>query len=114
MEQYLPKSVVLAEIESLLDKGKYHEEYDCAYRDGNNGALYALKDKLDTLEVKEVDLEKEIDNYIFTDNGRQRLALELNWKQCNITFSYGKLIDFAKHFFELGMAVNNKAQKGEL
>ena len=109
MEQYIPKSALVAEIEKLVDKGKYHEEFDCAYRDGNNGALYALKDKLDTIEVKEVDLEKEIDNYIYINNGRQRMALELDWKQCKITFNSGKLIDFAKHFFELGL----KAQKRE-
>ena len=58
MEQYIPKSAVLAEIENLLDKGRYHEEYDCAYRDGNNGALYALKNKLNTFEVKEVEENK--------------------------------------------------------
>ena len=52
----IDKDAVIAEIENLLDKGKYHEEYDCAYRDGNNATLYALKGKLDTLEVKEVDL----------------------------------------------------------
>lgn len=56
MTQYIDKEVLVEEIENLLDKGRYHEEYDCAYRDGNNGALYALKNKLDTLEVKEVDL----------------------------------------------------------
>ena len=59
MEQYIPKSALLAEIEKLVDKGKYHEEFDCAYRDGNNSALYALKEKIDTLEVKEVDEQKE-------------------------------------------------------
>lgn len=59
MAHLIDKDAVLAEIESLLDKGKYHEEYDCAYRDGNNGALYALKGRINTLEVKEVDLEKE-------------------------------------------------------
>ena len=37
------------------------------------------------------------------------MALELDWKQCKITFNSGKLIDFAKHFFELGL----KAQKRE-
>lgn len=57
MEQYIDKSVLVAEIENLFEKGKCHEEYDCGYRDGNNGALYALKGKLDTFEVKEVDLE---------------------------------------------------------
>ena len=57
MSNLIDKSALEAEIENLLDKGKYHEEYDCAYRDGNNGALYALKGKLDTLEAKVVDLE---------------------------------------------------------
>ena len=57
MANYINKDALVAEIDSLLDKGRYQEEYDCAYRDGNNGALYALKGKLDTLEVKEVDLD---------------------------------------------------------
>ena len=56
MAHLIDKDALVAEIEKLVDKGKYHEEYDCAFRDGNNDALYALKDKLDTLEVKEVDL----------------------------------------------------------
>ena len=49
----IDKAAVVAEIENLLDKGRHHDAYQCAYRDGNNGALYALKGKLDTLEVKE-------------------------------------------------------------
>lgn len=91
----IPKDAVMAEIESLLDKGKYHEEYDCAYRDGNNGALYALKGKLDSLEVKEVDLKGEA-------SIRDELLKYLG--------SYSSR-DFAvaKHFFELGI----KAQKEE-
>ena len=55
----IDKAAVVAEIENLLDKGRYHEEYDCAYRDGNNDALQTLKDKLNTLEVKEVDEQKD-------------------------------------------------------
>jgi hypothetical protein len=93
MEQYIPKSVLIAEIESLLDKGRYHEEYDCAYRDGNNGALYALKDKLDTLEVKEVNLD--------TDFG-------VCWGEyCDCG---GNINDYkvAKHFFELGLKAKEK------
>jgi len=54
MEQYISKSALLAEIDNLLDKGKYHDDYDCAFRDGNNAALYALKGRIDNLEVKEV------------------------------------------------------------
>lgn len=108
MAQYIDKDAVVAEIENLLDKGKYHEEYDCAYRDGNNGALYALKEKVNNLEVKEVDLEKEIDNYI-SDNffGSETLGFF-----ANRTKEEPNDIDMAlcaKHFFELGL----KAQKGE-
>ena len=62
MEQYIKKSAIEAEIENLLDKSTYLEEYDCAYRDGNNGALYALKGKLDTLETKEVDISNISEN----------------------------------------------------
>ena len=75
----IDKDELLADIENLLDNGKYHEEYDCAYRDGNNGALYALKNKLNALEVKEVDLEKEINAYMNNE------------------------MKFFKHFFELGL-----------
>lgn len=95
MEQYFKKSLVLAEIENLLDKGKHHEEYDCAYRDGNNGALYTLKGKLDTLEVKEVDLGKEIEKCLKRHN-----MLAVGKKD---------FTDIAKYFFELGL----RAQKGE-
>ena len=87
MTQYIDKDALVAEIENLLDKCNYHEEYDCAYRDGNNGALYALKNKLNTLEVKEVDLDFEQELYK----------------------AFGQVKDFtlgmriAKHFFELGL-----------
>ena len=101
MKQYIDKAAVVAEIESLLDKGKYHEEYDCAYRDGNNGALYALKGRINTLEVKEVDLEKEYKEYVEEDPVYNKL----------VNGVVGKAI--AKHFFELGIQVSSKAQKGE-
>ena len=111
MAQYIDKDALVAEIERRI---KTNKECMLGLRnlDYYQGKVDALNDTIsfiDTLEVKEVDLEKEIDNYIYTNNGRQRLALELDWKQCNITFNGGKLIDFAKHFFELGL----KAQKGK-
>lgn len=60
--ELIDKDALVAEIEKLVDKGKYHEEYDCAYRDGNNGALYALKGRLDTLEVK-TDEENSLEKF---------------------------------------------------
>jgi len=99
MELYISKSALLAEIESLLDKGKYHEEYDCAYRDGNNSALYALKGKVNSLEVKEVDLDfqwfaKEMDAVFALPSSETENTEEepLNWEYA-----------IAKHFFELGL-----------
>lgn len=59
MKQYIDKSALVAEIEKLLDKGKYHDDYDCAFRDGNNAALYALKGKIETLETKDVESVQE-------------------------------------------------------
>ena len=103
MAKYIPLDAVLAQIESLLDKGRYHEEYDCAYRDGNNGALDALKNKLNTLEVKEVNLDEEIkEEYLKRRcyGGRDNMLVILNEPQFN---------KIAKHFFELGL----KAHKGE-
>lgn len=96
MEQYIPKSAVLTVIEDFLDKGRYHDKYDCAYRDGNNSALYALKEYIDTLEVKEVDLNKEIESYF---KGFGKFA----------SVGIDDCIDIAKHFYELGL----KAQKGK-
>lgn len=55
MARYINKDKVVAEIDKLVDKGKYAEEYDCAYRDGINAVLHILKNRLDTLEVKEAE-----------------------------------------------------------
>ena len=105
MAHLIDKDALVAEIEKLVDKGKYLEEYDCAYRDGNNSALYALKGRIDTLEVREVDLDfqrfaKEMDAIFALPSSETKNTEEepLNWEYA-----------IAKHFFELGI----KAQKGE-
>ena len=98
----IDKDALVAEIERLLDKGKYHDDYDCVFRDGNNSALYALKVRINTLEVKEVDLEKETDKWYNNEASKEfENVLYKDIEKC------------AKHFFELGMQVSNKAQKGK-
>jgi len=84
----IDKNTLVAEIEKLVDKGKYHDDYDCAFRDGNNAALYALKEKINTLEVKKADLEKEVDTIL---------------EEENYEYQYIDHYKFAKHFFELGL-----------
>ena len=92
MEQYIPKSVVLAEIDKRL-----HQLTDAAFDSMIGRNLIEIRDSLDTLEVKEVNLDFEQELYK----------------------AFGQVKDFtlgmriAKHFFELGMQVSNKAQKGE-
>ena len=93
MEKYIPKSAIVAEIEKL-----YKENYKFLPSDIAESVVDFKDDLLmvlDTLEVKEMDLEKEMGKY-----------LDVN----NIEYGFQvKLFDFAKHFFELGL----KAQKGE-
>ena len=74
MEQYISKAAVLAEINRVLNS------YDPNEITSGRYSLVDLRDFLDTLEVKEADLEKEMEN-IFESTFRM----------------------IAKHFFELGL-----------
>ena len=108
MEQYIPKAAVVAEIKERI------ETYNKGYANGDDrraDALEVLLHDINTLEVKEVegiDLEKEVDTWRHNHfHGR---------RDKNAAGEYlerSSQLDIAKHFFELGMSVNNKAQKGE-
>lgn len=105
----IDKSALVAEIERRVTEGeKVAKEIPSSAIMGLIQAYNNTLSFIDTLEVKEVDLEKAIDDYIYTHYGRKRLALELDWKCCNLTLKGGdEIIEFAKHFFELGMRVSN-------
>lgn len=93
MTQYIEKEAAIAEIENRIKETKsmMQPKYDKFWA-GQITAFKSVLKILDTLEVKEVDLEKEISRvskneyFDFTD-----------WKS------------IARHFFELGL----KARKGE-
>ena len=99
MAQYIDKNTLVAEIIKLdglncLESPtiSHNEDYKCGY----GRALEKVRNFIDTLEVKEVDLEEELSEV---------------WKdwanEYDISFvSYKKI---AKHFFEVGL----KTQKGE-
>lgn len=96
MAQYINKDTLVAELNRLIAE-LVEEGEDTMFEQGRISAFEDVKVFIShTLEVKEVDLEKEID---------KELAEE--W--------YGEYIDLekfkrtAKHFYELGL----KAQKGE-
>ena len=61
MTQYIDKAVLVAEINRVLNS------YDPNEITSGRYALVSLRDFLDTLEVKEVDLVKEYDNEFFKD-----------------------------------------------
>lgn len=94
--ELISKDALVAEIEKLYDK-------DYLYLPSN---IYELKDDLlaiiDELEVKEVDLDKYIDEYFkgWTDD------YDNGGAACH--YQYVQVSDckaIAKHFFELGLKV---------
>lgn len=104
MTQYIDKDTIVAEI---THKIKVLEAFIKNF-DGISDKVKKAKNKIevlgdvllfiDTLEVKEVDLEKEVNAFI--DNEMKFLSDEVG---------YDTLSTIARHFFELGL----KAQKGE-
>jgi fructose/tagatose bisphosphate aldolase len=63
MEPYISKSAVVAEIENIeADVICQYKSNKSRYAEGCLDVIHRIKHLLDTLEVKEVDLEKEIKN----------------------------------------------------
>lgn len=96
MEQYIPKSALVAMIKSRMATNKHENPLTAAAYVEDEDILEAIN----TLEMKEVELEKEID-------------LVEDKYQGFYSLSRADIIDVAKYFFELGISVSNKAQKGE-
>ena len=104
MKAYIDKSALVAEInrlqEATIDK---NQNFLSSYHEGIFDGLSMLENFLDTLEVKEVDLKKELDydDYIaFFKEHPEYNNGDWGFDECWV---------FAKYFFELGL----KAQKGE-
>jgi len=106
MEQYIKKSAIMAEIRKYIKSAEAFLKY---HHNRNDKSVYAFEQEklvmcdllifLDTLEVKEVDLNEEIEKCLKRHN-----MLAVGKKD---------FTDIAKHFFELGVQVSNKLQKGE-
>jgi len=91
---------IVAEIKRILSAFENSDEPVDRLR---ASILIGLLSFIDTLEVKEVDLD-----YIKDELDR---AVKIYKPDGN--FGWGTLYNIATHFFELGMRVSNKAQKGE-
>ena len=106
MEQYIPKSALVAEIKKLKkeivsqDSAAYTESYII----GAKHTLNTISDILDTIEVKEVDLDSERRKYL-TEHFNVYEDGFLQSKRSNLPLDTYDVIKLAKHFFELGIKV---------
>ena len=83
MKQYIDKAAVAEEIERRKEHYENIQMIKSGYED-NIEDFNELLSFLDTLEVKEVDLQKEYNDFIKSDNVRS-------------------MFETAKYFFELGL-----------
>ena len=100
MAQYIDKNIVEEILRNLWKKDDGHNpEHRICY----NKALQEVQCELDSIEAKEVDLEKEIkEEYL----KHRRYGVRDNMLVILNELRFNKI---AKYFFELGL----KAQKGE-
>jgi hypothetical protein len=101
MEQYIPKAAIEAWIEKRIQYiDKYYCDVNCTHQRIEECRGFLLF--LDTLDVKDVDLRKEISNW-----------WNNYYKEIDNDYKFGKyrghymenstIISLAKHFFELGL-----------
>jgi hypothetical protein len=105
MKAYIDKDAVMAEIERRRD---LHYKY---YMKNGVGSIAECKydeDReilsfLDTLEVKEVDFERDLSKYV--SNGIHRFFPSVNDDYCKMDSVVWQdyVIETAKYFFELGL-----------
>ena len=103
MAQYIDKDALVAEIEKRREYNAKERYFGRLVEDN-----YFL-DFINSLEVKEVDLEANIEDYInshFTEGCDGGMISD--WYKVLGGVHYNDLKEIAKHFFELGL----KAQKG--
>lgn len=104
----IDKEILLLKIDSKIEEAqKVFNVAPSSVIGGMIEGYTRTKKIISYLEVKDVDLEEEIkEEYLKRRcyGGRDNMLVILNEPEFNT---------IAKHFFELGMQVSNKAQKGE-
>ena len=107
--ELIDKADLVVRVEKLqseiAEEKKLHEDNSMWYNGINHG-FNLTKDILDTLEVKEVDLEKEIETHL-------KDCLDVKFPTTDIELIKKDVAYTAKKFFELGMSVSKQAMKDE-
>ena len=108
MGRYINKDTLMAEINKLKDKAYPNSDWNHGYV----ASCEKILSFLNALEVKEVDLEKEIKNAINEYyNECEKKLQEMNDNDTDISFL--QLDKFAKHFFKLGLNAQMKTSLRE-
>lgn len=98
MIQYIDKSTLVARVKKLkMDIGNIFNEYDEGFWEGRATAFDDIICALDTIEVKEIDLDFMLHEYWNLSSKITIDCLE------SATMTKDEMINFAKHFFELGL-----------
>lgn len=104
----IDKEILLLKIDSKIEETqKVFNVVPSSVIGGMIEGYTRIKKIVSSIEVQEVDLEEEIkEEYLKRRcyGGRDNMLVILNEPEFNT---------IAKHFFELGMQVSNKSQKGE-
>jgi len=98
MAQYIDKTAVVAEIERLKE---YHVNERDDFEKGYHNALNLICSFLDTIDVKEVDVEKEIKEYL----RKQPIVSRSQGTDLRLVPSPKEI---AEHFYELGLKAAQK------
>lgn len=109
MKQLIDKSTLVAEIDSLQDATMdENRNFLSSYHEGIFDGLSRVETFIDSLEMKDVDIEKEVANWWNEYYG----CIKKNYTFEGYTGHYmenSTIISLAKHFFEMGL----KTQKEE-
>lgn len=99
MEQYIKKSAIVAEIRKYIKSAEAFLKY---HHNRNDKSVYAFEQEklvmcdllyfIDTLDVKEVDLEKELRDFVVGDIDDYDMGL-------------------ANHFYELGLKTTQEGEE---
>ena len=93
-QQYISKAAVLAEIERLVNNYDKALDYEAALED--------VRDFLDSIEVKDVNLEKEFNDFLDNVDGVPPMwhsDEQIEWAK-----------DIARHFYELGLQAQKEVE----
>lgn len=78
MAQLIDKDAVIAEIEKAIEESAPSHDQQCPWEDGYYCGLYKAEGIIDTLEVKEVNLEDEVDKNDYRNllNGGTKINID--------------------------------------